>query len=295
MTEIMQHVVNAISLGSLFALFSLGIALIFGVARIINFALGEFLTFAGYTIFVTVGFMWLPIFVVIAAILVVVILALVMERIAFRPLREAPATTLLIVSFSLSNLLTNILLTTAGGRAKTVDFGSQFVTPISIGSVRMTLLDLVTIGVTVTLILALSLVLRYTKIGIQLRAAAEDFGMAKLLGVRANVVVASAFAISGVLAAVAGIILTVRIATLTPSFGNQAVIVAFIATVIGGLGSLTGAALGGFFIGVLTIFLEVVLPSEFQSFRDSFVFGLILVVLLIRPNGFIPTPTGERA
>lgn len=295
MTEVLQHVVNAVSLGSLFALFSLGIALIFGVARIINFASGEFLTVAGYTIFVTVGFGWPWPLVVLASIAAVVVVALLMERLAFRPIREAPPTTLLIVSFTLSVLLVNILLSTAGGRAKTVDFGGNLVTPILIGTVRTTWLDLVTVGVTASLILALTLVLRRTKIGTQLRAAAEDFGMARLLGVRANAVIATAFAISGVLAAVAGIILTVRIATLTPAFGTQAVIVAFIATVIGGLGSLTGAALGGFFIGVLTILLQATLPGEFQPFRDAFVFGMVLIVLLVRPRGLIPVPTGERA
>ncbi len=294
MAEVLQHIVNAVSLGSLFALFSLGIALIFGVARIINFAAGEFLTFAGYTIFVTVGLGWPWPVVILVSIAVVVVLALLMERLAFRPIRGAPATTLLIVSFTLSALLTNILLSAWGGRAKTVDFGSDLVTPIFIGSVRMTLLDLVTIGVTAALILGLTLVLRRTRIGTQLRAAAEDFGMARHLGVHANVVIATAFAISGVLAAVAGIILTVRIATLTPAFGTQAVIVAFIATVIGGLGSLTGAAIGGFFIGVLTIVLDATMPDGIQPFRDAFVFGLVLIILLVRPRGLIPTPTGER-
>jgi branched-chain amino acid transport system permease protein len=291
MADILQNIINAASLGSLYALFALGVALIFGVGRIANFANGDLLTVAGYLVAFTATFAW-PLAVIIS-IGCTVVLALFME-LAFRPVRRASATTLLIVSFALSALLQNILLLTVTSRPVTTSFGIDLVQPIHIGDVTTTGIDLVTIGVTVVIVAALTLVLRRTTVGLMLRASSEDFLMARLLGVRANGVMAITFAISGVLAALAGIMLTVKVGTLTPTFGVTPVTVAFIAAVLGGLGSLVGAALGGVIVGVITVLLQVLLPPELLPFRDAFVFGAVILLLLWRPQGLLAAPTGER-
>lgn len=291
MIELLQNVINAASLGGLYALFALSVALIFGVGRIANFANGDLLTVAGYAVVFTASFAW-PVAVAIS-IGCTVVLALLME-VAFRSVRTASPTTLLIVSFALSALLQNILLLTVTSRPKATSFGVELVQPIHFGPVTTTGIDLVTIAVTVIAVSALTLVLRRTVVGLRLRAAAEDFGMSRLLGVRANGVMAVVFAMSGVLAALAGIMLTVKVGTLTPTFGLTPVTVAFIAAVLGGLGSLAGAALGGLIVGVLTVALQVVLPYDLVPYRDAFVFGAVIVLLLWRPQGLLASPTGER-
>jgi branched-chain amino acid transport system permease protein len=143
-------------------------------------------------------------------------------------------------------------------------------------------------------LIGLTVFLRRTPVGVQIRAAAEDFSMARMLGVRANVVVATAFAVSGLLAAVAGIFIATQSGALTPELGVQPVLIAFTATIIGGLGSLYGSALGGFVLGVFTAVLQVVLPDGAAPYRDSIVFGLVILILLVRPTGLIATPTAER-
>ena len=286
MSEFIQHLIDALSLGALCALFSLSVAVIFGVARIVNFANGELITIAGYTM-IFVSTLWWPL-VLIIAVVVVLLAALLMDRLVFRATRSSPPTSLLIVSFAVSYFIQNALLLGEGSRAKTLDFGAGLIQSVDILGIRVPILDFVIIGATAVLIVGLTLLLGRTTVGRQLRAASEDFGMARLLGVRANRVIAFAFAISGALAAVAGILLTITTATVTPTFGVTPVIVAFVATVIGGIGSLSGAAIGGIVIGVITVLLQVALPDSLKPYRDAFVFGLVIVVLLVRPQGIRP-------
>jgi len=293
MTNVLQHVIDALSAGSLYALFAVGVAFIFGVAGIVNFAHGELIMAGSYLVLVTVALAW-PL-VILLVVLAVVVLALLMERIAFRPMRTSDGATVLIMAFSVSVFLQNGALAIAGPRAKSVNFLDPLTQPLDIGSLRVPWLDVVTVAVTVVLLVALAVLLRRSPIGRQLRAAAEDFGMARLVGVRANTVIAVAFAVSGALAAVAGILLTVQTGSLTPGMGLQPVLIAFIATVIGGMGSLVGAVLGGYVMGALTVLLQVTLPDEMLPYRDAFVFGLVIVALLARPRGLIAGPaTVER-
>ena len=292
MTAVIQDLLNALSLGSLYALFALSVALIFGVGRVANFANGELLTVAAYAVVFCASLSW-PLVVLIACVGSVVV-ALGMERFAFRPVRSASPTTLLIVSFAISALLQNTLLLSASGQAKTTSFGSTLTSPVRIGSVTTTGITLLTIGVTLVVVIALTIVLRRTIIGLKLRAASEDFLMSRLLGVRANTVMATVFAIGGLLAGVAGVMLTIQVGTVTPTFGVQPVTVAFIAAVIGGLGSLVGAALGGLLVGGATVALQVLLPVSLQPYRDAFVFAAVIMLLLVRPQGLLAPTSGER-
>ena len=282
---VIQNGIDALALGSLYALFALGIALIFGVMRLVNFAYGELVMAGAYAIVLIP----LPAPALIpTTIVLVVALALVMERTAFRPLRDASPATLLIASFALSFLLQNIATLTWGSLPRTTDFGSSLSSSFALGSVAVHKIDVVIVAVTLALLVALAVFLRRTTIGTQMRAAAEDFRMARVLGIRADTVVATAFALSGFLAAVAAVLLVAKTGTATPTMGINVVLFAFIATIMGGMSSLQGAVLGGFSIGAITVALQASLPLEMRAYRDAFVFAAVLLVLIVRPRGLIP-------
>jgi branched-subunit amino acid ABC-type transport system permease component len=283
---VIEDAVDAIALGSLYALFALGIAVIFGIMRLINFAHGE-LIMAGAYVLVLVPLPALAL--VPLTVAVVVALALAMERIAFRPVRHAAPATLLITSFALSFLLQSVAAMIWGSLPRTTAFASGLGSTFSVGGVAIQKLDVVTISVTLALLATVGWFFRSTTLGTQMRAAAEDFRMARVLGIRANRVVASAFALSGLLAAVAAILLTAQTGTVSPTIGVSIVLFAFIATIVGGMGSLSGAVVGGFSIGALTVALQASLPLDLRPFRDAFVFAAVLAVLIVRPQGLLPS------
>src|SRR3990172_3961635 len=278
----LQNAVDAISLGSLYALFALGIALIFGIMQLVNFAHGELIMVGGYALFFLGHPPW-PL--LIAGVLVIVIaFALVMERVAFRPVRGANPATLLVTSFAVSFFLQNLAILIFSSRPKAVALSPIFTEFFAVGGLRIAKLNVLIVLVTILLLTGLAAFLKKTPLGVQMRAAAEDFGMARLLGVRANTVIATAFAISGLLAGVAALLLEAQTATLTPTMGLNPVIIAFVATVIGGMASLPGAVLGGFTLGCLTVALHASLPPEFRAYRDAFAFGAVIAILVFRPQ-----------
>ncbi|MGV8955437.1 MAG: branched-chain amino acid ABC transporter permease [Cypionkella sp.] len=284
--QLLQILVDACSVGGLYALTALGIGLIFSVMRLGNFAHAEFVTVAAYVLFALSG---QPLIMAISAsVLVTVALAVLTERVAFRPLRQADPSTMLISSFTVSMLLQKLLVFTLGSRVKTLDPLPMLNQPIWIGSVQISALKLVTILVCAVLVGALTLFLKKTRFGLQMRAAAENFTMSRLLGVRANSVIAIAFALSGVLAAVVALLFAAQTGFVQPRFGVQLVIIAFVATVIGGLGNLLGAAVGGFLVGVASTLLQAFLPPDLRQFREAFLFLIVILVLLARPQGLFP-------
>ena len=288
----LQNAVDAISLGSLYALFALGIALIFGIMQLVNFAHGELIMVGGYALFFLGHPPW-PL--LIAGVLVIVIaFALVMERVAFRPVRGANPATLLVTSFAVSFFLQNLAILIFSSRPKAVALSPIFTEFFAVGGLRIAKLNVLIVLVTILLLTGLAAFLKKTPLGVQMRAAAEDFGMARLLGVRANTVIATAFAISGLLAGAAALLLEAQTATLTPTMGLNPVIIAFVATVIGGMASLPGAVLGGFTLGCLTVALQASLPLEFRAYRDAFAFGLLILILLVRPTGIFGESLGEE-
>ncbi len=295
MRNFLQVMVDAVALGSLLALVALAIGLVFGVMRLINFAQGDYITIGAYALVVPTASLTpalligaLPVPLMVAGImLVVVLLALATERAAFRPLRDSDPATLLISSFAVSYFLQHLVMLIHTGRPKSVGVGQALTTPIEILGLRVPGIQVVTMAVTAALLIALVLFLKRTPMGIQMRAAAENFQMARLLGVPANRVIAVAFVISGVLGAVVSLLLIVQTGTLSLRMGLMPVIFAFFATVIGGMGSLTGAALGGFLVGVASVLLQSYLPEGLRPFRDAFLFGLVIIILLVRPKGLI--------
>jgi branched-chain amino acid transport system permease protein len=191
----------------------------------------------------------------------------------------------LVTSFAVSYFLQNIVITTVGDTPKTPNIPAFFGASFHLDGLVIQKLQIITTVTTVILVIGLALFFKRTVAGTQMRAAAEDFRMARLCGVKANRVISSAFVISGLLAGVVSILLVGQTDLVTPTMGTAPVLVAFVATVIGGLGSLVGAALGGFALGFVTVALQVWLPIGLRSYRDAFVFAFVIAFLVLRPQG----------
>jgi branched-chain amino acid transport system permease protein len=285
MTNVIQNVIDALALGSLYALFALGVALIFGIMRLVNFAHGELIMVGAYAVVLVSD---APFVVKVGLALVVsVVVALLMERTAIRPVRDADPTTLLITSFAVSYLLQNLAILILGSTPKSGQVSATLSESFNIGSVSVSKLDVATVVVTLVLLVSLALFLNRTAIGVQMRASAENFRMARLLGVRADRVIATAFGISGLLAGIASVFLVAQTGTVTPTLGLSPVLFAFMATVLGGLGSLSGAVLGGFLLGGASVALQATLLLEIREYRDALLFGAVLLVLVLRPQGLV--------
>jgi len=285
MTQTLQHVIDAVSLGSLYALIALGVALIFGIMNLLNFAYGELIMIGGYALYFLRD---LPFaFQALGAIAVVVLASVLIERIAFRPVRGANAAVLLVTSFAVSFALQSLAIVVFGARAKGVSLPSWLDDSLAIGSLRVSSLSLITVGVAVVVLITFAIFLKRSPMGIQMRAAAESFGTARLMGVKANSVIVAAFVLSALLAGIVAILVVAQGGTVSPTMGSSLVLVAFVATIIGGMGSLSGAALGGFLLGALTVALQVLLPESLRPYRDAFLYGAVIVILVVRPGGLV--------
>lgn len=296
MTHFLQYCIDALSLGSIYALTALGIGLLFSILRLINFAHGDLITIGGYALIVPssdlaaqmlIGNFHIALMIPLVC-LIVVIAALLTDVSVFRPLRRASAPTLLIASFAVSYIIQNGIITIYGSRPKSVNLWSRLNEQIMIGDLRVPVLQIVTMSVTLFLMVALSLFLKYTRYGVQMRGASENFRMAQYLGVKGNLVIGLAFVISGILAAAISLLYTTQSASLHFAMGVPLALFAFVAVVVGGMGSLVGAVVGGFLIGFVVTMLQAYLPEELRSFRDAFAFALVILILLIRPRGLVP-------
>lgn len=303
MTALLQILFDALSLGSLYALAAIGIALIFGVMRLVNFAHGDYISFCVFallwpsieaTAFVFAG--QLPPYLLIPVILTVgACLSMLSEIFVFRRFRNANPATMMIASFALGFVIKYTLLMLFSSRPKSIDLWPSLSLPVEIFDARIPLLQVITIVITIVILIALVAFLKRTRFGLEMRAAAENFTMARMLGVRANAVILLAFAISGMLAASIGLILVTQTGTVDIQMGSSVMLVAFIATVIGGLGSLPGAVVAGFLIGGVSVLMQVILPFDIRPFRDAFVYGAVIAVLIWRPNGlFMPRSAKQR-
>ena len=289
----LQTLIDAIGLGSVYALVAIGLALIFGVMRLVNFAHGELITAAGYTLVVAHA---LPVpFAIALSVVVAVALAWLMERVAFRRLRDAQPATTLVATFAVAFALEAIWLIAFGARGESADLLSSLNKPaIQSGDVTIRWVTIAMLGVGGILLGATTLLLNRTKIGLQMRAAAADFRAARLLGVRADRVISVAFVISGVMAAAVAVLLTAQQPLVTPTFGLEITILALVGIVVGGMDRLTTATMGGFAIGFLNSLFGNVLPDDLRVYLPSAVFLVVIIVLLVRPVGIF-APRGSSA
>jgi branched-chain amino acid transport system permease protein len=285
--DFVQYVVSSLSVGGLYALMALGLVIVFGISQLINFAYGELIMVAGYGLLIF-GRSWLPwVIVAILSVICAIIAALGMDQIAFRPVRNASPTTMLITSFAVSTLLQAVALLVISPRPRAPRLPSIFVKSMEVAGIRVKVVDVIAIVVSIVALVALQVFLRKSIVGLSLRAAADDFTMTRLVGVNANQVIATAFAISGLLAGIVALFWIGRIGQVLPTVGFQPVLIAFIASVVGGLSSIKGAVLGGYILGFLTIGLQTWLPQDVNAYRDAIMFAIVIVMLLIRPEGLI--------
>jgi branched-chain amino acid transport system permease protein len=267
---------------------ALGLVIIYGILKMVNFAYGELIMFAGYMLYLVGSFTNLPwILVALAAVLGAVIVSYLTEIVAFRQVRTKSLTALLITSFAVSTLLQNAALLTISPRAKAVILPPIFSTTVSVFGLNIAMRHILTIGVSIAMFIGLTLLFRYTVLGIALRAAADNFRMTRMLGVPADLVISSAFILSGMIAGVCALFWIGRTASVTPTIGLGPLLIAFIATVIGGMSSLLGAAVGGFAYGLIFTMIGVLLPQVLLDYREAFMFLIVMLILIFRPEGLV--------
>ena len=300
MSEHVQTIVDAVALGSIYALMAVGIGLVFGVLRLVNFAYGQLIMVGAYALALTND---QPVVLSIAlCVALVLTLSLVMEFAAFRPLRRASPTTMLVATFAISYLLQSIALVRFGAIGKIIVVIPELSEPVKIGSVNIRWITIVTILVAVAVFAGLTLLLAKTTIGLQMRAASIDPQTARLLGVRANAVITAAVVVSGLIAAIVAVILPMAVPErllVSPDYALRETIIVLVGVVVGGIDRLLTATLGGFSMGLAVGLLSGFLPSSgtwpFTSsvYLDSAVFMLVILVLLLRPEGLFVR--GRRA
>jgi branched-chain amino acid transport system permease protein len=278
-----QTIINGLALGALYALVAVGLALVFGVLRLINFAQGELITAGAYSLNLTAN---LPLVVsIVICFAVCIILSVAIERLAFRPLRGAAPVTTLIATFAVAFALEAVWLIAFGTNGKPADPLST-VNQIAIhGSLNLRWITIIELAAGLILLGGTALILDRTSIGLQMRAAAADFRTARLLGVRADAVISFAFVIAGVMAAVVALLFTVQQPLVTPTFGLDITIIALVGAVVGGVDRLWSATAGGFAIGFATSVLNDVLPASQLKFQTAWLFLLVIILLLLRPGG----------
>lgn len=289
-----QQAINAISIGSLYALMAIGLAMVFGILRLINFAHGDLIMVGSYAalLLMVAGVpFWVAALAGIAASMVA---GLIMERVAYRPIRGAPDVAMLLTSFAVTILLENSAILLFNPTPRPFPVPAFLGTAFRFGPLRVASVDLIAIVVAGILLVLLTLFVTRTQVGVSMRAASQDLLAARLTGINVNGVIAAAFAIGSMLAGVVGLLWSARVGKIDPLMGFYPVLKAFVASVIGGLGSLPGAVLGGYVLGILEILLQGLLPASLTPFRDGFVFVALIILLLFRPNGILGSTEREK-
>jgi len=294
MTQLVQNLVDGLGQGSIFALLALGLALVFGVMHLLNFAHGELITVSSYVAYALAaqGAGWEIL--ALAVIVTSVLTAVAIEFLAFRWVRGASEFTMLLTSFGVHFVVAALFVMYVSPRPLNIPKPGWVFDTVRVGGIALEVVDLATIAVTVVTLGVTSWLLRKTLFGIALRAAAEDFDAARIMGVRSNRVIRGAFALSGVLAGVAGIFWLMRTGTAAPTAGLTPLLFGVIAAIVGGLGSLGGAVLGGLALGLAQVFLRSWLPSDLAGLTEGLIFVLIALLFIVRPQGFVTVRRAER-
>lgn len=292
---VLQQLVNGLMLGSLYALVAIGFSMIYGIVRLINFAHGDVVMIGAFTTLglVTAGVPW-PL-VLVAVALAGALAGATIERAVFRPMRDAPQVTGFIATLAVAIAIQNAALMLLTGQPRNFLFPDALRARIAIGPTTVGLLDLLIIGTTLVVSLGLVLVVRRTRLGIAMRAVADNVTAARLMGIPVGRTIMLAFAIGSGLAALAGLLWGGRFGQIDPLMGFAPGLKAFVACVIGGVGSITGAMLGGYLLGMAEILFVGLLPPALAGYRDAFVFALLVLVLLVLPNGLLGQSEEERA
>jgi len=293
-TELVQNLIDGLGRGSIYALLALGVAVIFGVMHLLNFAHGELITISGYAAYAALSSGWSWYLVAPLIIVVSIVSALAIERIAFSRVRGASDFTLVLTSFGVHFLVSAVFVMYVGARVKTFSEPGWIANTYSVGPINVEVFDTIVIAVTAVTLVVTVLILQRTMFGLALRAAAEDFDTARLMGVNSDRVIRGAFALSGALAGIAAIFWLMRAGNTAPSSGIDPMLKGVLAALIGGLGSMRGAVIGGLALGVAEVVLRSQLPGEAAALTEGVVFALIALLFIFRPQGLIAVAHAER-
>ena len=293
MLTFLNHLINGISLGSVYAIIALGYTMVYGIAKMLNFAHGDVIMVGAYICFFAVSSFGLPpVLGVLLAMLVCTVLGITIERLAYKPLRQAPSLAVLITAIGMSYFLQNgaQLLWTSNIKMFPNLFGDTAIHLFD-NQITISITTIVTIVACVVIMLVLTWFTGQTKMGKAMRACSEDKSAAQLMGIDVNFTISMTFAIGSALAAVAGVLLCSAYPTLVPTTGSMPGIKAFTAAVFGGIGSIPGALLGGILLGIIEIFSRAYISTQLS---DPIVFGVLIIVLLVRPSGLLGKNIREK-
>ena len=288
----LANLINGISLGSVYAIIALGYTMVYGIAKMLNFAHGDVIMVGGYVAFCSISYLgWPPILAVLASVVVCTILGIVIEGLAYKPLRNATSLAVLITAIGVSYFLQNAALLIWTSNTKVFPNMFAGMAPIQLGGTQIAPVTLVTVLANIVIMVALTLFTSRTKMGKAMRAVSEDKGAATLMGINVNRTISMTFAIGSGLAAIAGVLLCTAYPTLMPTTGAMPGIKAFTAAVFGGIGSIPGAMLGGVLLGVIEIFGKAYISTQLS---DAIVFAVLIIVLLVKPTGLLGHKVREK-
>ena len=288
--KILPYLLSGISVGGQYALIAVGYTMVYGILRLINFAHGDIFTAAGF--FMVYIAATLPVQIAIPLVVVLtVILGFAVERVAYKPLRSAPRMSVMISAIGVSYLLQNLMWYVTGGLAKQYPTVLWISNSITIGSATTKVVTIVTPILTILLVIALVTIIQKTKIGMAMRAVSKDFETAQLMGIKIDSVISTTFIIGSLLAAVGSVLYFSNYTSVTPTVGAMPGLKAFVAAVFGGIGSIPGAVIGAFIIGICE---NIIKALGYTTFSDAFTFALLIVILLFKPTGLFGEKISEK-
>lgn len=292
MDAFLQNCLNGISIGSSYALIAIGYTMVYGILRLINFAHGDIFMMAGYFMIIAMTNFMIPWYASIVIVIVAtILLGVLTEKIAYKPLRNSPRMSVMISAIGVSYLLQNLATYLFSALPKPYPQIGFLNTKITIGNISTSLVTFVTPILTIILVVSLVVLINKTKIGMAMRAVAKDFEVARLMGIKINNVISFTFVIGCGLAAVGSVLYFIPRPQVYPLSGSLPGLKCFVAAVFGGIGSVPGALVGGFLIGICETFIKA---SAYSEFSDAFTFVILIVVLLFRPTGLFGEKTTEK-
>ena len=290
----LQHLANALALGSLYALIAIGYTMVYGILRLINFAHGDIFMLGAYLAFYGVALFLLPWWATfLIAIVFTAMLGIALERVAYRPLRDLPRISVMISAIGASFLIENLAVVMFGGRPKGVAVPDVMDVKLALGGVSVMSVSVVIPAFTFAILGVLLWVVHRTKTGMAMRAVATDLDAARLQAIDVNRIISFTFGSGSLLAAFGGILWSYKYPQLNPLMGVMPGLKCFIAAVVGGIGNIQGAVLGGFLLGGIELLVIAFLPT-LTGYRDAFAFVLLIVVLLVKPSGLLGSRQGEK-
>lgn len=287
-----QQLMNGLSLGAIYALIALGYTMVYGILQLINFAHGEVFMLGAFISYYLIGVLGMnPLLAIVLSMALCAVVGVLIERLAYKPLRNSSRISALLTALGVSMLIQNIGIKVFGGAPKAFPVIVKKAELFKIGEVTVFNHDVIIIVVSVLLMVGLEIIVKYTKVGKAMRAVAFDKDAAKLMGIDSNRIISYTFAIGSALAAAAGVLYAMRVSTIEPLMGSMPGIKAFVAAVLGGIGSIPGAVIGGLIMGISEMMVAGYISS---TYRDAIAFGILILILIVRPAGILGKNIKEK-